>query len=169
LYNKEGEGQGNKTSAGRAHAVLDDDLEEMRDAKRKAAKEASKAMEQCVPVIAARIAKLEDEAKASAKANGNGKRVHADGQASGSSKMARSSEEKDAPVLPPTLDSLAENPESYLGQRVAKFFSGECFFGEINSFNSVLKVWGVVYDDGDAEEFDEHESKADYRLVLLES
>lgn len=175
MYNEEGEGQGhnnnNNASAEKAHVVLEDDLEEMRDAKRRAAKEACKALEQCVPVLVARVAKLEAERMAkleaermalAAEANENGKRVYAatDGQASKSSKRALSTQKQDAPpVLPPTAASLAERPNSYVGRRVAKFFDDECYFGEIVHFDVEAMLWRVIYDDGDEEDFDEFDSK----------
>lgn len=47
-----------------------------------------------------------------------------------------------------------KNPQGYIGSRVAKvFFGDQLYFGTIMSYSD--KYWKVVYDDDDAEEFDE--------------
>jgi hypothetical protein len=121
-------------------------------------------MEQCLPVIVARMeserqAAAIAEAEAAAEANGSGKRVYAEGEAPESCKKPRSSGAEAAapPILSPTRISLAERPESYVGKRVAKFFDDECFFGDIDHFDKKNKLWRVIYDDGDEEDFDDRE------------
>jgi hypothetical protein len=180
LYNKEGEDQGEEYS-------YDDVYRKMQYDKRKAAKEAAKAMEQSLPVLVARMenerlaAAAAAEAKAAAEVNGSGKRIYTEGQAAPgeSSKRARYSQEHDAtvtagakaaapPILPPTKASLTERPKSYVGQRVGKFFDDECFFGDIDSYDKKNKLWRVVYDDGDEEDFDAKEV-IKYRKVYEEN
>jgi len=50
--------------------------------------------------------------------------------------------------------------EEHVGSRVAKDFGeDEIYFGTVRSYNAKSKYFSIVYDDGDAEDFDEEELK----------
>ena len=56
-----------------------------------------------------------------------------------------------------------ENPRRFIGQRIAKFFEAptvdnpdhqELYFGIIDNYSNANKLWHILYDDDDQEEFD---------------
>jgi hypothetical protein len=63
--------------------------------------------------------------------------------------------EKKAKVKTP---SKKQSPFSYIGQRVAKFFGDDVFFGTIKKYiepgAGEFDLWHIVYDDDDQEDFD---------------
>jgi len=57
-----------------------------------------------------------------------------------------------------------KSPQEYMGMRIAKWFDKDLFFGTITSFDPDEKLWKVIYDDNDEEEFDETELKVGLML-----
>lgn len=56
---------------------------------------------------------------------------------------------------------------SFVGERVAKCFDGypgEVFFGSVNEYCADTKLWKVIYDDGDVEEYNRDELRRWQRL-----
>ena len=47
-----------------------------------------------------------------------------------------------------------EKDRSYVGRRVSKKFDGEVYNGKVTKFVQKHRLWGIKYDDGDAEEMD---------------
>ena len=60
-------------------------------------------------------------------------------------------------------ESSKEDKQPYLNRRVAKEFDGSIYFGMVQSFTDAkdnaegIDLWGIEYDDGDAEDFEEDE------------
>jgi hypothetical protein len=60
-------------------------------------------------------------------------------------------------------ESNKEEKQPYLNRRVAKEFDGSIYFGMVQSFTEAkdnaegIDLWGIEYDDGDAEDFEEDE------------
>jgi len=55
-------------------------------------------------------------------------------------------------------------PLTYITSRVAKTFEREVYFGSIVDYNVTSKLWKIIYDDGDQEEFDEKDLARSLKL-----
>ena len=50
-----------------------------------------------------------------------------------------------------------EKGESYVGQRIAKDFDGDIYYGTVSKYFPKDRLWKIDYDDGDKEELDHEE------------
>ena len=50
-----------------------------------------------------------------------------------------------------------EMDESYVGQRIAKDFDGDIFYGTVSKYLPKDRLWKIDYDDGDKEELEQDE------------
>lgn len=75
---------------------------------------------------------------------------------SGKAAPAARTKKQAKPSLATTNRSGAdlEKDRSYIGRRVSKKFDGEVYHGKVTKFVQKHRLWGIKYDDGDAEEMD---------------
>mmetsp|Transcript_2213 Transcript_2213/g.6324 ORF Transcript_2213/g.6324 Transcript_2213/m.6324 type:complete len:734 (+) Transcript_2213:144-2345(+) len=92
---------------------------------------------------------------------------------SGSSSVAsrkRAGQAASSPKAKKSKDTDTNNIEAkfkYMGFRVAKKFEGfaDIYFGTVVSYDSDAKLWKIVYDDDDEEEFDEVDLKSALKFI----
>lgn len=80
-----------------------------------------------------------------------------------------------------TLSTPSDNnksttkPKPYLNRRIAKDFDGDVYFGHVKSYvpstdnDEGVDLWSIVYDDGDAEDFEEDELMIGFLLYRKNS
>jgi hypothetical protein len=63
-------------------------------------------------------------------------------------------DEKDQPL----------DPKFFLEHRIAKVFSGNLYFGKVASYDEEERLFRIIYDDDDTEEFDDRDMRKALRL-----
>ena len=77
---------------------------------------------------------------------------------------------ENAPCPPPLKKHKLAAPDTLCGVRIAKFFGKRLYFGTVQSVSSAtenaegVKLWHILYDDDDKEDFDEDELREQRRL-----
>ena len=147
-------------------------MDRLQKLKRVGARNAANLLEQCIPALMTRVeesAKRKREAMeaAAAAAEGASSESPTSKRARGGGKAASSSS-VDA-VLPPTKASLAANPNSYIGVRMAKDFGGAIYEGSVEFYDEAEVLWKIVYDDGDEEDYDADGMLHYYSLYVTNS
>ncbi|KAL7538870.1 hypothetical protein ACHAXR_008855 [Thalassiosira sp. AJA248-18] len=59
---------------------------------------------------------------------------------------------------------MMDAPNSFVGRRISKKFSGDVYSGSVSKFVTKHSLWGIKYDDGDAEEMDWNDLSAAMEL-----
>jgi hypothetical protein len=61
-----------------------------------------------------------------------------------------------------------EDASGYVGRRIAKYFDGNLYFGTVREKRDTeeVPVWFIEYDDGDTEELEAYELRAQFTVYV---